>query len=248
MPEAAAVEGMGRDAAAHRSTDVRTAGFGSGCDQDSRAPVGSAKGDDLVLDFSKLAAQAAAPSAALAAAALAAGAGRQQVIQVHYTGAVDAVPVPAHPSPSPCQVRDQLAQLLPPAAGRVQDQAAVAALAAADAAEAGRAGQQGMDGVAAADKDVSRKGGRGQRMKQWRAALSGRMKGLRGGSKGKGAAAGGAGSFRSNSSVNDHMLGFTGGSQAAMQCPAHVSWLALKPHTSQYWSGSLSRPRVPRRS
>jgi hypothetical protein len=168
----------------------------------------------LVIDFSKLAAQAAAPSAALAAAALAAGAGRQQVIQVHYTGAVDAVPVPAHasPHPSPRQVRE-LAQLLPPAAGAGQDQAAEAALAAAvDAAETGRAGQQGVDGVAAADKDVSRKGGRGHRLKQWRAALSGRMKG----SRGKGAAAGGAGSMapafslRSDSSVNEHMLGFAG--------------------------------------
>lgn len=226
LPEAAAGEGMGGDAAAHRPADalraecspyVRTAGFSRGCDQDARALVGSIKGDGLVIDFSKLAAQAAAPSAALAAAALAAGAGRPQVIQVHYTGAVDVMPVPAHPSPrpSPRQVRE-LAQLLPPAAGGGQDGAAEAALAAADAAEAGRAGQQGVDGVAAADKDVSRRGGRGHRLKQWRAALSGRMKGLRGGSKGKGAAAGGADSMapafslRSNSSVNEHMLGFAG--------------------------------------
>lgn len=243
LPEAAAFERMGGDVAAHRPADalwagcspyVRTAVFSSGCDQDARAPVGSVKGDGLAINFSKLAAQVAAPSATLAAEALAAGAGRSQVIQVYYTGAVDAVPVPAYPSPSPSphQVRE-LAQLLPPAAGGGEDEAAEAALAAADAAEAGRAGQQGVDGVAAADKDVSRRGGRGHRLKQWRAALSGRMKGLRGGSKGKGAAAGGAGSgapafsLRSNSSVNDHMLGFAGGSQAAMQCLTHESWLAL---------------------
>lgn len=190
------------------SPEVRR-GWHGGFDLDG-APLGPVKGDDVVLDLSKLAAQATTPSAALATAALAAGAGRPQVIQVHYTGAVEAVPVPAHasPTPSPRQVRE-LAQLLPPAAPAGSDTAVVAALATADA-EVGRTDQLIVDGIATdkGGKDVNRKGGRGyrQRMQQWKASFSGRMRGVRGGRGASSASMGPSHSSRSN----EHMLGFSG--------------------------------------
>jgi hypothetical protein len=189
------------------------------------SPLGPLRGDDIVLDFGRLAAQATAPVAALSAAA---AAGRQQVIQVHYTGAVEAVSLPAHasPTPSPHRVRE-LSQLLPamPIAGGG---------AAADAAEASVADQQVVIGVAADStaKDVGRKGGRGykQRMQQWKAAVGGRMKGLRGGRKGSGSMAA-AFSLTSSSSANEHMLGFSG----ARSCSASSCWLRGQ---------SLGRPQL----
>lgn len=175
------------------------------------APLGPKKGGDVVLDFSKLAAQAAAP---LTAAAVAAGAGSRQIIQVHYTGAVEAVSVAAAPAaPSPRQVRE-LARLLPPAGTDAVGTAAVLA-AAADAAELGTKPEecQGVDAVAVTADGGAAGTGKGssrgyrQRMQQWRAALGGRMKGIK---KGKGTG-GGAINMVSVSSTNDHMLGFGGG-------------------------------------
>jgi hypothetical protein len=179
------------------------------------APLGPVKGDDVMLDFSRLAAQAAAPTAALSAAA---AAGRQQVIQVHYTGAVESVSVPECPSPTPSPHRvRELSQLLPPVP-------TAGGAAAADAAEASVTDQQVIIGVAAdsAAKDVGRKGGRGykQRMQQWKAAVGGRMKGLRGGRKSSGGMAAPF-SLTSSSSANEHMLGFSG----ARSCLASSCWL-----------------------
>jgi hypothetical protein len=192
------------------------------------APLGPKKGGDVVLDFSKLAAQVAAP---LTAAAVAAGAGSRQVIQVHYTGAVEAVPVAAAPAaPSPRQVRE-LARLLPPAGADAASTAAVLA-AAADAAELGAKEEegQGVDAVAVtADGVVGGKGkgssrGYRQRMQQWKAALGRRMKGSK---KGKGTGAG-AINMVSVSSTNDHMLGFGGGFWGQECYPRGSSKLGLK--------------------
>lgn len=184
-------------------SQLQKGGYG-GFDQDG-APLAPVRGDNVVLEFSKLAAQATAPTAALSAAA---AAGRQQVIQVHYTGSMETVSVPGRPSPTPSPHRvRELSQLLPPVPTTTGGGAA------ADAAEAGATDQQVVIGVAAdsAAKDVGRKGGRGykQRMQQWKAAVGGRMKGLRGSRRSSGGMAAPF-SLTSSSSANEHMLGFSG--------------------------------------
>jgi len=188
-------------------------------------PLGPVRHDDMMIDFGKLAAQAAAPSGdgPYSAAALAAGAGVQQVIQVHYTGAVDAVPL-QHTNPSHQQVR-ALSQLLPPA----PDSGGSAAMgsAVADAGVEGARLDQGVDGVVLTVEEAgtgegvkgSSSSGRGgryrQRLQQWKAAVGSRVRGLKGGRGGRGAAAAaeglkGAGSMRSSGSTNEHMFGFGG--------------------------------------
>jgi hypothetical protein len=192
-------------------------------DQD-RDCLGFRGGNDVVVDFGKLGGQGAAAllpaGLSTTAAAVAAGAGRPQVVQVHYTGAVDAV-VPVHPSPR--QVRE-LSQLLPPSgpisssngSSSAATTAVVLAPAAADAAGegSGMRDQMGVDGVAAdssqGSKGVKGKGSRGyrQRVQQWKAAVSSRMKGLRDGRASRSAS--GPGSLTAASSINEHLLGFGG--------------------------------------
>lgn len=183
-----------------------------------------------MVDFGKLAAQAAAPAAAsllthntrssaLSAAAAAAGAGRPHVIQVHFTGAVQPVPAQQHANGPSTQLVQEMSQLLPPVGGAgggvgVAASAVAVDAAAVDAAEAGLRDQAG--GVPAAGATTGNSagavGGQGkgkgggmrayrQRVQQWKAAVGARMKrGLKGG-RGKGVdGAGGTGVIMSGSS------------------------------------------------
>jgi hypothetical protein len=145
------------------------------------------------------------------------------VVQVHYTGAVEAV-VPVNPSPR--QVRE-LSQLLPPTgpvdssdgygSAATATTTVVLGAAAGDAAAGegnGMRDQLGVDGVAA-DSAQGSKGGKGkgsrgyrQRVQQWKAAVSSRMKSLRDGKASRSVS--GPGSLTAASSFNEHLLGFGG--------------------------------------